>query len=110
MRSAQQRKLRDQPHEPVTRILRRALEEPIRAIASNAGISADVVVYQIDNTPAGHGYEVFQQKIVDMEKAGVLDAALVLEKAIQTAVSGAGIALTTDVIVHHKKPKEMLEP
>ncbi len=92
------------------RILRRALEEPVRAIAENAGISPDVVVFQIENAPEGCGYEVHQQKIVDMQSAGVLDSVLVLEKAVQMAVSGAGIALTTDVIVHHKKPKEVVEP
>jgi chaperonin GroEL len=92
------------------RILRRALEEPIRVIAENAGISPDVIIYQIENAPPGFGFDVFSKRITDMKEAGVLDAVLVLQKAIQTAVSGAGIALTTDVIVHHKKPKEVVEP
>jgi chaperonin GroEL len=45
-----------------------------------------------------------------MRQAGILDSVVVLKKALETAVSGAAMALTTDVIVHHRKPKESLEP
>lgn len=45
-----------------------------------------------------------------MRDAGILDPLIVLQKALEVAVSGAAMALTTDVIIHHRKPKEALEP
>ncbi len=92
------------------RILSRALEEPIRVIAHNSGFSEDVILDRIQSAPPGYGFDARQEKIVDLREQGVLDAVRVLVKALEVAVSGAGMALTTDVIVHHSLPKESVEP
>jgi chaperonin GroEL len=47
---------------------------------------------------------------VDCAQSGILDSTFVLQKAVEIAVSGAAVALTTDVIVHHRSPVESLEP
>ena len=91
-------------------ILARALEEPMRAIAHNAGHVPDVVVEKAKDAPDGYGFDARAGRIVDMRQAGLLDPLLVLEKALDIAVSGAISALTTDVIVHHRKPVESVEP
>jgi chaperonin GroEL len=91
-------------------ILTRALEEPMRVIAKNAGYVPDVIVEKVKASPAGCGFDARSGRIVDMRQSGILDAALVLRKALEIAVSGAAMALTTDVIVHHKMPVESVEP
>jgi chaperonin GroEL len=91
-------------------ILARALEEPLRAIATNAGLAPDVIVERVKASPDGWGFDARSGRIVDMRQAGILDAILVLQKALEIAVSGAALALTTDVIVHHRKPVESIEP
>jgi chaperonin GroEL len=97
--------------EPVAlKILARALEEPMRAIASNAGAQPDVVIEKMKSAPQGTGFDARTGRIVDMRQAGILDSLLVLEKALQIAVHSAAMALTTDVIIHHKWPKESVEP
>jgi len=92
------------------KILARALEEPMRVIAGNAGYMPDVIIEKLKSSPEGHGLDARSGQIVDMREAGILDSTAVLEKALAIAVSGAGMALTTDVIIHHKEPKETLEP
>jgi chaperonin GroEL len=92
------------------KILARALEEPMRTIAWNAGAVPDVVVEKAKAAPAGFGFDARNRKIVDMRQAGIVDAVLVLKKALEIAVSGAAMALTTDVIVHHRKPEISIEP
>jgi chaperonin GroEL len=92
------------------KILSRALEEPMRTIASNAGYQPDIVIEKVRSTPKGFGLDARSGQIVDLRKAGIFDSARVLKKALEIAVSGAAMALTTDVIIHHKKPKETLEP
>jgi chaperonin GroEL len=92
------------------RILSRALEEPLRTIAYNAGHVPDVIVERVHTAASGYGFDARSGKIVDLRQAGILDAAIVLGKALEIAVSGAAMVLTTDVIVHHAEPKESLEP
>jgi len=58
----------------------------------------------------GFGLDAVSGQIVDMEAAGILDAVGVLREALQTAVSGAVMAFTTDAIVHKRRPQESLEP
>jgi chaperonin GroEL len=91
-------------------ILAKALEEPVRAIAENAGHNPDVIIDRLKDYPDGYGFDAREEKYVDLRASGIVDAALVIEKALQIAVSGAAIALTTDVIIHHRKPVESLEP
>lgn len=92
------------------RILNRALEEPMRTIVSNAGFQPDVVLYQVKQSPPKMGFDAIKGSLVNMEDAGIMDAALVVSKALQIGISSAALALTTDVIVHHKQPKEVVEP
>jgi len=92
------------------RLLARALEEPMRTIARNAGHQPDIIVEKAKAAPAGHGLEARSGQITDLRAAEVTDSTRVLKLALQVAVSGAATALTTDVIVHHKQPKESIEP
>jgi chaperonin GroEL len=92
------------------RILSRGLEAPLRAIAINAGFGPDIIVDRVKNAPANFGFDARSGKIVDMKNAGIVDALKVIDKALQVAVSGAAMALTTDIIVHRKMPPEKMEP
>jgi chaperonin GroEL len=92
------------------RILSRALEEPLRTLAINAGYEPDGVVERVAAAPISHGFDVCRGQVVDLMQVGVMDAALILHKALEIAVSGAAQALTTAVIVHHRKPQECVEP
>ncbi len=92
------------------RILIKAIEAPIRAILINAGYDASEVMAEIRLAGNGHGLDVRSGQVVDMAQAGIWDAAAVLKTAVHSAVSGAALALTTDVLVHHKQPPQSTEP
>jgi chaperonin GroEL len=92
------------------RILLRAVEEPTRALLANAGFEPSPVMAQINQAGVGYGFDLNSQQVVDMAQAGVFDVALVLKEAVRVALGAAALALTIDVLVHHKKPKESLEP
>jgi chaperonin GroEL len=85
------------------RILIRALEEPARVLAINAGISPGEVVQEIDLLGPGYAYDVAADRMVAVEETGLWDTASVLKMAITGAVGSAALALTTGVVVHHKK-------
>jgi chaperonin GroEL len=90
------------------RILIRALEEPIRTILTNAGYDASEVMAEVKRADAGYGFDVRSGQIVDMAKAGIFDAASVQKAAVYSAVASAALALTIDVLIHRKTPKESL--
>lgn len=92
------------------KILSRALEEPMRTIAQNAGYYPSTIIEQVKASAKGYGFDARSGQMTDMQKIGVLDSVVILQKALEIAVSGAAQALTTDVIVHHKKPQECVEP
>jgi chaperonin GroEL len=93
------------------KVLARALEEPFRRIVANAGVTAPgILIAQMQQRGPGYGYDVIKRKIVSMERDGILDAAGVLGAALQTAVSGAIMALTTDTIVLKRNPQTSMEP
>jgi chaperonin GroEL len=92
------------------KILARTLEEPMRVIAYNAGCNPDVMVEKVKAFPNGYGVDARTRQIVDLRQAGIVDSVLVLKRALEIAVSGAAMALTTDVIVHHRKPEISIEP
>jgi len=93
------------------RVLADALVAPLRQILVNAGVDAPaVIVDRIVTAGAGATFDAMQQKVVDAQAAGVLDAAEVLTVVLQSAVSGALMALSTDAIVYHRKPQTSLEP
>ncbi len=88
-------------------IVKRALEEPLRTIAENAGLEGSVVVEKVKNSKAGHGLNALTGEIVDLVKAGVVDPAKVTRSTIQNAASIAGLVLTTEVLVVEKpEPKK----
>jgi chaperonin GroEL len=92
-------------------ILAQALEAPFRRIVANAGVdSPAAVLAEARRQGAGTGYDALQGRIVNMAEAGILDAAGVLRLALMTAVSGAAMALSTDTIVHKRRPQTSLEP
>jgi chaperonin GroEL len=80
-------------------ILRRALEEPLRQIAENAGYDGPVVVANVREKPFGYGLDVMTGEYVDMFKAGIVDPAKVTRAALQTGVGVACLLLTTDTLV-----------
>jgi len=91
--------------------LAHALEEPFRRIVTNAGASAPgAVMAQVQRRGPVYGYDAIRCKVVSMEKDGILDAAGVLIQALQTAVSGAIMALTTETIVLKSNPQTSMEP
>jgi chaperonin GroEL len=92
------------------RILHRALEEPTRVLAENAGHDPSEVMAQIAHAPAGYGLDTATGQVTDMTQAGVLDAAAALSRAVLSAVTSAGLALTTDVLVHKRKPAQEFNP
>ena len=101
----------NQPEDAVAhRIMMRALEEPMRAIVENSGINPDLIIEKVAAGLPGLGFECYAQQIMDMRAAGVHESVLVLTKAVEVAVSGAAMVLTTDVIVHQRQPKESIDP
>jgi chaperonin GroEL len=81
-------------------IIRRALEEPIRQIAANAGMEGSVIVEKVrnDKNPSA-GYNAQTEEYVDMIKAGIIDPTKVARCALQNAASVAGLMLTTEVMI-----------
>ena len=81
-------------------IVRRALEEPIRQIAANAGGEGSVVVGKLrEDKNANGGYNAATEEYVDMIKAGIIDPTKVSRCALQNAASVAGLMLTTEVMI-----------
>jgi len=92
------------------RILLSAVEQPLRTLVSNAGYEPAAVMAALDDAGPGFGLDVLAGRIVDMARAGVLDPASVQKAAVWRAVTGAALALTTDVLVHHKNPAKEFNP
>ena len=92
------------------RILIKAMEVPIRTLLINGGYDDSEVMAELKLSPPGSGFDVNSGKIVSVTEAGILDVAAVVKAAVRAAVSGAGLALTIDVIVHHKNPEESMNP
>ena len=88
-------------------IVRRALEEPIRQIAINAGYEGSIIVQQgKDNEKASIGFDAYAGKWVDMFEAGIIDPTKVTRTALQNAASIAALMLTTEAMVHEIPEKE----
>ncbi len=91
------------------RILQRALEEPLRCICHNAGFDAAKVA-ELDGAQSGFGIDSRSGAITDMLEAGIIDVASVQKAAVRGAVSGAAMALTIDVLLHHADPQATYTP
>jgi chaperonin GroEL len=87
-------------------IVRRALEEPLKQIAVNAGLEGGVVVERVRSLGGAHGLNAANGEYVDMFKAGIIDPAKVVRSALQNAASIAGLFLTTEAVVADKPEKE----
>ncbi len=83
-------------------IIRRAVEEPLRRIAENAGIDGSIVVDKVKNAKGAHGFNARTEVYEDLLKAGVIDPTKVVRTAIQNAASVAALLLTTEAMVAEK--------
>jgi chaperonin GroEL len=92
------------------RILVHALAQPVRTIIANAGYDVAAVMGEIERSGPGCGFEVHSEQVMNLADAGVFDAVRVLRLAVAGAVSGAALALTTDVLVHRKNRPQAVEP
>lgn len=84
------------------KIIRKALEEPVRQIASNAGAEGSVIVEKVKETGKGIGFNALEGKFEDMIAAGIVDPAKVTRSALQNAASIAAMLLTTECLVADK--------
>lgn len=87
-------------------IVRRAVEEPVRQIANNAGLEGSVVVAEVKNSAAGVGFDAYKGEYVDMIANGIVDPAKVTRSALQNAASIAAMVLTTETLVADKPAPE----
>ena len=90
-------------------IVKRALEEPLRQIAENAGLEGSVIVERVRGSKEGFGLNAVTGQIEDMVKAGIVDPAKVTRSTIMNAASIAGLVLTTEALVVEKpEPKKSM--
>jgi chaperonin GroEL len=87
-------------------IILKALEEPVRQIAANAGLEGSVIVDKVKNSAVGTGFDVLTEQYTDMIKAGIVDPTKVTRTALQNAASIAAMVLTTESVVADKPEKE----
>ena len=89
------------------KIILKALEEPVKQIAVNAGLEPAVILEKVKGSNPGIGFDAANEEYVDMKKAGIVDPTKVSRSALQNAVSIASMILTTESLVTDKKePKE----
>ncbi len=88
------------------KIVLKALEEPVRQIATNAGLEGAVILNKIKSSEAGIGFNAAKEEYVDMKKSGIVDPTKVTRSALQNAASIASMILTTESVVTDKKEKE----
>ena len=96
----------DEDEKTGAKIVLRALEEPLRQIAENAGLEGSVVVNEVRKAKKGFGLNAATNEIVDLVAAGVIDPAMVTRSALQNAASIAKNILTTEAIVAEMPEKE----
>ena len=87
-------------------IIRRAVEQPLRTLADNAGVEGSIVVQGVKSRKGAEGYNVATGEYVDLLKAGVVDPTKVTRSALQNASSIAGLLLTTEAVVTELPEKE----
>ncbi|MBR1760278.1 MAG: chaperonin GroEL, partial [Schwartzia sp.] len=86
-------------------IVKRAIEEPVRQIANNAGLEGSVVVEEVKKAGKGKGFNALTGEYEDMIKAGIVDPAKVVRSTLQNAASIAAMVLTTETLVADKPEK-----
>jgi len=90
--------------------VRRALEEPIKQIATNAGLEGGVVIEKVRGMDQGSGLNAATGEYEDLFKAGVIDPTKVTRSALQNAASIAALFLTTEAVIAEKPEKEKAPP
>ena len=91
-------------------IVRRAIEEPMRQLANNAGAEGALVVEEVKKRKGNEGYDVATEQYTDLVKAGIVDPTKVTRSALQNAASIAGLLLTTEALVTEIPEKEKTPP
>src|SRR5437660_6883678 len=91
-------------------IVRRAIEEPLRQLADNAGQEGALIVQEVKKRRGNEGYNVATGEYVDLVKAGVVDPTKVTRSALQNAASISGLLLTTEALVTELPEKEKTPP
>ncbi len=91
-------------------IVKRAIEEPLRALAVNAGVEGSIVVQEVKKRKGNEGYNVSTGEYEDLVKAGVVDPKKVTRTALQNAASIAGLLLTTECLITELPEKEKPAP
>ena len=91
-------------------IVLKALEEPVKQIAKNAGLEGSVIVDKVKGCKEGVGYNALTEDYVDMISAGIVDPVKVTRSALQNAASVAAMVLTTESLVADKPEKEKAAP
>ncbi len=84
-------------------IVLRALEEPVRQIAENAGFEGSVIVEKVKKSAEGVGFDAYNEEFVDMVASGIIDPVKVTRSALENAASVASMILTTEALVADKK-------
>jgi chaperonin GroEL len=90
--------------------VRRALEEPLRQLADNAGLEGSIVVGKVRELPAGQGLNVDTGEYIDLVDAGIIDPAMVTRSALQNAASIAKNIITTECVVVNKPEDNPMGP
>lgn len=88
------------------RIVLKALEEPVRQIASNAGLDGSVICEKVKTSPIGVGFDAMNEEYVDMIDVGIVDPTKVTRSALQNAASASSMLLTTEAVVADIPEKE----
>ena len=88
------------------KIILKALEEPVKQIARNAGLEGAIILEKVKASKPGVGFDAAKEEYTDMKKAGIVDPTKVTRSAIQNAESVASMILTTESIMTEKKEKE----
>jgi len=91
-------------------IVKRALEEPVRQIANNAGHEGSVVVEKVRNSSGSFGFNADTEVYEDLTEAGVIDPTKVVRFALQNAASVSSLLLTTEAMVAEKPKKKEAAP
>jgi chaperonin GroEL len=87
-------------------IVRRAIEEPLRTLADNAGQEGALIVQEVKKRKGNEGYDVAKEEYTDLVKAGIVDPTKVTRTALQNAASISGLLLTTEAVITEAPEKE----
>ena len=91
-------------------IVRRAIEDPCRWIATNAGWDGSIVLDKVKTGKGAHGFNAYSEQFEDLLKAGIVDPTKVVRTALQNAASVAGLLLTTEAMVAEKPDDKKAPP